>query len=208
MIGIVAGGHGRATGGPRVCVVLAGGEGRRMGGGKALRRLGSTTLGGRALDLARGYAGAVAVAVRHDRQMEDTGDAVVILDDPAIPGPLAGLASAIAHARTLGAQRVLTIACDMPRLPPDLFERLEAALDREPDVRVAVAASRARLHPVCALWPTDAAAELAAYAAAGRASLRGFAADLGHTVVEWDARDGDPFVNVNTPADLAALQTG
>ena len=108
MIGIVAGGHGRAMSGPRVCVVLAGGEGRRMGGGKALRRLGATTLGGRALELARGYAGATAVAVRHDRQVEDTGDAVVILDDPAVPGPLAGLASAIAHARTLGARRVLT----------------------------------------------------------------------------------------------------
>lgn len=179
-----------------------------MGGGKALRRLGATTLGGRALDLARSYAEVAAIAVRNERQVEGTNDAVLILDDPAISGPLAGLASAIAHARSQGAQRVLTIACDMPRLPPDLFERLEAPLDRTPVVRVAVAASGGRLHPVCALWPADASADLAAYVAAGRASLKGFAAELGHTVVEWDARDGDPFVNVNTPEELAALQTG
>lgn len=194
--------------GPRVCVVLAGGEGRRMGGGKALRRLGRMTLGGRALDLARGYAEVAAIAVRHDRQVEDTGDAVLILDNPAIPGPLAGLASAMTHAHARGAQRVLTIACDMPRLPPDLFERLAAALDGAPEAGVAVAASGGRLHPVCALWPADAAAQLAAYAAAGRASLKGFAAELGYTVVEWNARGGDPFVNVNTPEDLAALQSG
>ena len=178
-----------------------------MGGGKALRRLGPITLGRRALDLARGYAGAAAVAVRHDGQVKDTGDAVVLFDDPAIPGPLAGLASAIAHARARGARRVLTIACDMPRLPPNLFERLEGALDREPDARVAVSASAGRLHPVCALWPADAAAGLAAYAAAGRASLKGFATELGHTVVEWDAEGGDPFFNANTPEELAALQT-
>jgi molybdopterin-guanine dinucleotide biosynthesis protein A len=69
------------------------------------------------------------------------------------------------------------------------------------------AASEGRLHPVCALWPTDAAAELAAYAAVGRASLKGFAAELGHTTVEWSVERGDPFVNANTPEELAALQT-
>jgi molybdopterin-guanine dinucleotide biosynthesis protein A len=188
---------------PVAVVVLAGGEGRRMGGGKPLRPFGQTTLVGHALARARRWSPIVAVAVRARDQLPGELAAPVILDDPAIPGPAAGLASAFAFAASVNAPRVLTLPCDAPRLPDDLLERLEAALG---EAGAAVASSLGRLHPTCALWRTDCAGRLPAYLATG-ASLRGFAADCGMTSVDWDAGpEGDPFANANTPEDLAALQ--
>lgn len=189
---------------PAVTVILAGGEGRRMGGSKPLRRLGRTTLVGRALELAHGYSPMVAVAVRDDSQVAGAVDVPMLLDDPKIPGPLAGLASALRLARGQGAQAVLTIPCDAPRLPADLGQRLQAALGPMSDV--AVASSGGRLHPVCALWRVGVLDALPAYIASGAASLAGLAGAVGMSVVEWPAGEADPFANANTPEELDALQ--
>ncbi|WP_240606456.1 molybdenum cofactor guanylyltransferase [Phenylobacterium kunshanense] len=186
-------------------VVLAGGEGRRMGGGKPLRVLDGATLLEHALARARGWSRSVAIAVREAGQAGDV-DARLILDHPAIGGPAAGLASAFAFAREQGASRLLTVPCDAPRLPADLPIRLAAALTG--DVGCAVAASLGRLHPTCALWRVEMAQRLPAYLEQ-RASLRGFAEACGMAVVDWDAGpEDDPFANVNTPEDLAALEAG
>lgn len=186
-----------------VAVVLAGGEGRRMGGSKPLRRLGHTTLVEHAVALARGWCDTVAVAVRHADQVGAV-DAALLLDDRAIPGPAAGLASALEFGERQFARRVLTLPCDMPRLPRDLLSRLEAGLAG--GAAVAVAASGGRLHPVCALWHVRARPRLSPYIAAGRSSLKGFAEACGMAVVDWPAGEHDPFANANTPEDLAALQ--
>ena len=114
-------------------VILAGGEGRRIGGGKPQRLLGGETLLDRALRRARSWSDEVLVAAR------EGGD---LRDDPAIEGPLGGVAAALA----LGGD-VLTIPCDMPFLPDDL-----PAATWSSDEAATLAASGGRLHPVCALW--------------------------------------------------------
>jgi molybdopterin-guanine dinucleotide biosynthesis protein A len=189
--------------GPSIAVVFAGGEGLRMGGSKPTRRFGDTTLIGRALELARTYAVHVAVAVRDPSQAPGVA-APLLLDDPAIEGPLAGLASALRFARGQGADRVLTLPCDTPRLPADFAARLLSA----PTAAVAVARSGGRLHPACALWSDQVLDALPAYLASGRRSLRGLAETMGMTVVDWSFTAGDPFANANTPEELAALQPG
>ncbi|WP_293900095.1 molybdenum cofactor guanylyltransferase [Phenylobacterium sp.] len=189
---------------PIAVVVLAGGEGRRMGGAKPLRRLGDTTLVAHALALARTWSAQVAVAVRDAAQVGDEVDAPLILDDPALAGPLAGLASAFGFANQIGAARLLTLPCDAPALPSDLLARLARGLSSE--TLVAVAASGGVLQPVCALWRVQAAARLPAYLATGRRALGGFAAHCGMATVDWPAGDIDPFANANTPEELAALQ--
>lgn len=188
---------------PVAIVVLAGGEGRRMGGGKSLRPFGGATLVGQAVSRARLWSPLVAVAVRAEGQVPRTLSALTLVDDPDIPGPAAGLASALAYAARVSAPRLLTLPCDAPCLPSDLPDRLQASLG---EARVAVASSLGRLHPTCALWRTECAARLPAYLATGT-SLRGFAAGCGMTEVAWPpGPDGDPFANANTPEDLAALQ--
>ena len=167
-------------------VILAGGEGRRIGGGKPQRLLSGETLLNRALRLARSWSDEVLVAAR------EGGD---IQDDPAIEGPLGGVAAALA----LGSD-VLTIPCDMPFLPVDLPARLRS------DAPATVAASGGRLHPVCTLWKAPARDALPAYLATGRRSLTGFAEAAGYEAVEWPVGPFDPFFNVNDEADLARAE--
>ena len=167
-------------------VILAGGEGRRIGGAKPLRMLGGRSLIDRALERARCWSDMVLVAAR------EGGD---ICDDPAVEGPLGGVAAALA----LGGD-VLTIPCDMPFLPDDLPARLVGGM------AATMAASGGHLHPVCSLWKAEAAAGLPAYLATGRRSLKGFAQAVGHEAVEWAVEPYDPFFNINDEADLARAE--
>lgn len=189
---------------PCVAVVLAGGAGSRMGGGKPLRAWGEVSLVARALALARGYADEVAVAVRNAEQLGDGVGAPLLFDHRDIPGPLAGLASALAFARARGAAWVQLLACDMPCLPADLTCRLAAALAE--GAVVALPASNGRLHPVCGRWSIKVEPVLTQYLAQGRSSLRGLAETAGQVADDWGAITPDPFVNLNTLAELAALQ--
>ncbi|MFZ0266056.1 molybdenum cofactor guanylyltransferase [Caulobacter sp.] len=189
---------------PCVAVVLAGGAGRRMGGGKPLRTWGETSLLTRALILARGYGDEIAVAVRDADQIGGEVGVPLLFDRPDVPGPLAGLASALAFARSRGATWVQLLACDMPRLPDDLTLRLAAAL--RSNAKVALPASNDHLHPICGLWSTTVEPRLADYLAQGRSSLRGLAAVSGEVVVDWGTVQPDPFVNLNTLAELHAQQ--
>jgi molybdopterin-guanine dinucleotide biosynthesis protein A len=187
---------------PIAVVVLAGGEGRRIGGGKPLRRLGSGTLLARALDRAHAWSDEVAVSVRHDGAGLGA-NVPVLADDPAVEGPLAGIASALRYAESIGREAVLTLPCDTPFLPDDLAEQLVASLG---EASAALAASGGRLHPTCALWRTHALDDMDSYLGSGRRSILGFAASIGHATVEWLAEPRDPFFNINDSADLGRAE--
>lgn len=178
--------------------ILAGGEGRRIGGGKPLRLLGGQTLLGRSIAQARQWSDCIAVVVRSPEQAGEA-DVALIADRPGIDGPLAGVAAALEWARAAHSAAVLTIPADMPFLPADLCSRLER---RRPDGQVALASSDGRTHPVCALWPVGALAELQSFLRLGRASLQGFAQAVGCATAEWPCEPFDPFFNVNRPEDL------
>ncbi len=120
----------------------------------------------------------------------------VLLDPPGLEGPLGGLASALRLERPA----VLTIPCDMPFLPDDLLGRLASAL---PGHGAALATSGGHVHRVCALWRSDALAQVRRYAGSGRRSLFGFAETIGYVTVEWPV---DGFFNVNTREDLAEAE--
>ena len=186
-----------------VVAVLAGGEGRRMGGIKALRPFHGRPLVAHAVELARRWADHVVVAVRDPAQAAGAADAPLILDRADIPGPLAGLAGALDYARSLGASLLLTLPCDMPRLPPDLADRLAAAM--EAGHGVALPAIDGQLQPVCGLWRVTALERLPAYVASGQSSLRGFAAASGLVAVEFGADAGPAFTGANTPEELERL---
>jgi molybdenum cofactor guanylyltransferase len=183
-------------------VVLAGGDGRRMGGSKPLRVLAGRTLIERAVEQARLWSDLVAVSVREKGQAGPV--AVPEIFDAEGEGPIAGLAAALRFASDNGAGQLLTIACDMPVLPPNLPDRLTAALT--PRRGAVLTSSGGALHPVCALWRTSALAALPAYRASGRSSLKGFAETLGYAVGEWPVEPHDPFLNVNRPEELEAAE--
>ncbi len=186
-----------------VVAILAGGAGRRIGGDKPRRLLGGARLLDHALRCASGTTAPCILVARSPEQVAGF-DGTVVLDAPGVEGPLAGLLSALSWAAEAGADRVLTLPCDMPFLPDNLLSRLEQAL--APGFGVAVAASGGRLHPVCALWRTAVVPTLVQRAGEGQLSLRGLGEAVGCAVADWSIEEGDPFININTAEDLAAAE--
>jgi molybdopterin-guanine dinucleotide biosynthesis protein A len=187
-----------------IVAVLAGGEGRRMGGLKALRPFRGATLLAHALAQARTWSDEVVVVVRDPAQAGEAPGAPLVLDSPAIGGPLAGLAAALAHAKAHGAELLFTLPCDTPALPADLPQQLAAALG--PKDVVALPEVAGGLEPAVGLWRTQALEALPAYLAAGRSSLHGFAEAAGLARVAFGPESAAAFANANTPEALAALE--
>ena len=181
-----------------LCAILAGGEGRRAGGEKPLLKLGKQRLIDRAVQLARDYTPEVIVVARKPDQVGEVA-VPLVLDAPAIEGPVAGLAAALDAAARGGADIVLTIPCDMPFLPTDLAARLLGAL---PSSQAAIACQSGQQFPVCAAWRVTCRERLDQYLAGGRRSLLGFADYCHGEVVEWDGSAAEYFININTIDDL------
>ena len=182
--------------------VLAGGEGRRIGGGKAQRLLGGRTLLDRAVAKVR-FWDCTPILVTRDEFAGASCE--VIHDRPELEGPLAGLAAAYDKAEEDGETFLLLIACDMPFLPGNVPERLAWMVDG--GANCAMARSNGRDVPVCSMWNAEALGRsLPDYLEGEDRSLFGLANMLGYVTVEWDAGEGDPFFNINTPEDLAEAE--
>jgi molybdopterin-guanine dinucleotide biosynthesis protein A len=187
-----------------MAAVLAGGEGRRMGGVKALRPFRGRPLAAHAADLARRWTAEVAVVVRDEAQLAGALDAPLVLDRADLPGPLGGLAAALAHAQAGGADLLITLPCDMPELPVDLPARLARGL--EGAARVAIPEVAGQLEPACGLWRPAALEALPGYLASGRSALQGFARAAGLAAVAFGQDEAQAFADADTVEALAALE--
>ncbi len=185
-------------------VILAGGLSRRMGGGdKGLLPFGGGTVLSAVLARLAHQATPLALNANGDPS-RFAALGLPILPDPVEgrPGPLAGLLAAMDWAAGLGAQQVLTVPGDAPFLPRDLAKRLRAA------GAPAVGASGGRIHPVVGLWPVDLRDGLRADLVAGLRRVETFATQQGAIAVAFNPEPGgpEPFLNLNTPEDLAAAR--
>lgn len=191
---------------PVLGLILAGGQARRMGGGdKPLLRLGGRTLLERVVERLGPQCGAGLALSANGDPARFSGFPGPILPDsvPDQPGPLAGILAGMEHAAVRGVARVVSVSGDAPFLPGDLVARLEAARS---EAGIALAASGARQHYTIALWPVGLRDALRAYLERGERRVGAFIAPQGAAVVSWPAEPVDPFLNVNTPDDLAAAQ--
>lgn len=181
-----------------VGVVLAGGLGRRIGGDKALQMLDGHPLLGHVLARVAPQLRATAINANGDASRFARWGLPVLPDTvPGHPGPLAGVLAGMLWARSCGAEMLLTVPVDVPFLPPDLAARLLAADG------LACAASDGRAHPLAAVWPVALSADLAASLKCGERRVRDWTARHGIREVEFAVGEIDPFMNVNTPGDLA-----
>lgn len=104
-------------------------------------------------------------------------------------GPLGGIAAALHHAEAQGYDRVLTIGCDMPRVPSGLLAML-----------VEHAPAYCRDAPVLGCWPAALSGALDAFVEKdAKRAIRGWAEAAGAAPIAAPA----PLANINTPADLA-----
>jgi len=186
-------------------LVLAGGRSVRFGGEKAVATLAGRTLLEWAAERLQSVCSAVAVNVRARTEAETVAKArnLPTLYDEAgdALGPLAGVKVGLIWAEQQGAGVLAVSPCDVPLLPDDLYPRLLAAAEGG----AAMAQTRDGRQPLCALWPVTALP-----------IVRRALADGAHPPT-WQVLEGlgaqkvlfeDPaaFANINTRADLAALE--
>jgi molybdenum cofactor guanylyltransferase len=182
-------------------LALAGGASRRLGGGdKPLLRIGGCSMLERVLAVLAAEAGAVAISANGDPgRFAALGQPVLPDGDFAGSGPLAGVLAGLDWAAGLGAEVLLTVPGDTPFVP----HGLAAALAPAP----ACAESNGVRHYLVALWPVAVRSALRSVLSdGGRLGVGQFVSDIDMRPVVFPALPRDPFLNVNTPEELAAAR--
>lgn len=184
-------------------IVLAGGQARRMGGvDKGLIPLCGRPMVEWTIRALRPQVETIAInANRNSDLYAGFGYAVVADSDSGFLGPLAGMASGMRAARTT---HILTVPCDSPLIVPDLAERLwQCHLSN--GAEVCVAHDGERLQPVFSLLKTTLLDSLETYLGGGGRKIDRWYASHSMELADFsDCRDN--FLNVNEPADVAALE--
>ena len=192
---------------PVSAVILAGGRATRMGG----EDKGWTQLAGRPLIdhvLSRLRPQVDEVLINANRSQSRYQDLAPVIDDGNgdYLGPLAGMQAGLAAARH---DWVLFVPCDGPALPLDLVSRFRAALIPEvPDAALAelvVASDGDWLQPVVALLHRSLLPSLQQALAEGERKIDIWFARHRMVVVSF-ADQPDAFINLNSPAELAAYE--
>jgi molybdopterin-guanine dinucleotide biosynthesis protein A len=192
-------------------VILAGGRGERLGGTvKANIEIGGVRLLERVSRALGGLPRPVLVAhgaIGAERLNPLEGQVPVADLTATYGGPLAGLAGAVAWLQREAPPDILvSVAVDTPFLPADVVPRLIETLGTG---NAAVATYDGQAYPTNAIWRLASLVDLPARIVSGTAprSLKRLAASLDAVPCAWPHDDrGDPFANVNTPEDLAALE--
>ena len=185
-------------------VVLAGGEGRRMGGvDKGLQMLDGRPLARWAIDALAPQVDAILVSAnRNAERYARFGHPVLADEIGGFAGPLAGLHAAMSKAET---PLVLTVPCDSPFLPPDLAQRLQAALEAG-HADLAVPRADGRLHRAFCLVRRGLLPQLQAFLAGGERRVGLWQDSLRVAEADFEDRAG-AFANINSPEDLARCGT-
>lgn len=202
-------------------VILAGGLATRMGGGdKCLLPVGGQPILSQVIARLRPQVEGLILSANGDPARFAAFGLPVVADDPQeFAGPLAGVLAGMEAARARGASHIVTAAGDTPFLPHDLADRLAEAARRAGEP-LACAATRGdrrerrpgncrengdlRDHPAFGLWPVALAADLRTALAGGARRVIAWMDAQGCARAAFDGGAADPFLNVNTPGDLAA----
>lgn len=135
---------------PVTLILLAGGEGKRIEGkDKGLLPLHGTPLIELALTKFAPLVEQIVISANRNEEIYRRYSYPVIGDaTPHYQGPLAGIAACLARITT---EYAFILACDMPRVPPDILPRLFTAIQNHPGARLAVPHDGERLQPLCSL---------------------------------------------------------
>ena len=184
-------------------VLLAGGESRRMGRDKGTLLFRGKPLWQIQLELLRKLAPAeIFVSARTDPAWR-AADVQFVADDPPSRGPLSGLAASLAKMRTT---HLLALAVDMPFMTEEYLKFLCNQI--EPACGV-VANIEDRFEPLTAIYPHEALTNFQSALLGTDFSMQTVASRLATEgklrVLPVTSPERKLFLNLNEPADLAAL---
>ena len=186
-------------------VILAGGLSRRMEGTeKSLLNINEIPLIARVTDRMKQQVPEMIINANGDEERFSFLDLPVVRDTvEGFAGPLAGVLSGMRWAsENTTATHIITAASDTPFFPMDYVGNMVRETVSN-DVRIALASSNDRRHPVFGLWTIDLADELEDFLVKqeGRKVMM-FVERHPNCLVEFEGSDPDPFFNVNTPDDM------
>ncbi|MFM5558042.1 MULTISPECIES: molybdenum cofactor guanylyltransferase MobA [Aeromonas] len=186
---------------PVSAVILAGGRATRMGGDdKGWVPLAGKPLIVHVLERLRPQVDEVLINANRSEERYRTLAPVIGDAQADFQGPLAGMQAGLAAARH---DWVLFVPCDGPALPRDLMARFRAAMT--PQSELVVAHDGQHLQPVVALLHRALLPSLQLALAEGERKTGAWFARHRMTVVPF-ADAPDAFVNLNSPAELAAYE--
>ncbi|MFO7902796.1 molybdenum cofactor guanylyltransferase MobA [Thioalkalivibrio sp.] len=183
-------------------VILAGGRGQRLGGAdKGLVPIAGRPMIEHVLDALADQVAQVMISANRNRERYAQYGLQVIADGvPGFAGPLAGLHAAWSHVHS---PYLMMVACDTPRIPRDMAQRLLDALLREQS-DVALVHDGQRSHPTLLLADARLHSSLDAFLGSGRRKIDAWTA--GHREVLVDFSDcPEAFTNINTPEELEEM---
>ena len=201
-------------------VILAGGRATRMGGGdKGLLALGDRTVLDHVIDRLAPQVAAMALSANGDPARFARFGLPVLADPlPDFPGPLAGVLAGLDWAAAKGVETIVTVAADTPFFPRDLVARLQGVAEGQAHPLVLAATPRGEgertksmrgggliRHPTFGLWPVALRDDLRAALTEGLRKVVMWTEPHGGREAVFDD-PGEPFFNVNTPADLDAAR--
>jgi molybdenum cofactor guanylyltransferase len=193
-------------------LVLAGGMGRRMDSrDKGLVPFKGKPMVQHAIErLAPQVDKLIVNANRNVETYAAFGHRIVSDEVSGFAGPLAGLhagmracTNAVATANEHDRRWIVTIPCDSPMLPLDLVQRLFEVAQNE-NAEIAVAVTDEGAQPVFALYRLSLLESLEAFLNAGERKIDKWSAQRRVANVAFE--DTSAFANINTVAELSALQ--
>jgi len=179
-------------------VIIAGGESRRFGSPKALIRINGVPI------ILRLAAEAATAGIDDIRISANDPDAFATFGLPVIGdiregcGPLGGIHSAIVHT---DADEILLIPCDMPGISSNELNSLLASANDNPAAHVVFAESPSGAHPLCAVVRRSILRHIESALDEGLLSVNELFGRVDYMKVIFE--DEEPFLNLNTPEDLA-----
>ena len=184
--------------------IVAGGRASRMGGrDKAFAAVGGEPIAVRTIRLFRGLFPQVLVATNRPARYRGLGVETAADQFPGC-GPLAGI-----HASLLASRHphVFVVACDMPRLDPDVIRFL---VGRIGEADAVVPRWEGDVEPLHAVYAVRCLPAIETSLRAGRYALRDVLPLLRVDYVNEAELRGvrgaaDSLINVNTPEELAAV---
>lgn len=184
--------------------ILTGGRARRFGGAdKGALDVGGLRILDRQLEVLRRVASTVFIVGAESEAWGERGVRAVPDEIPGA-GSLGGIYSAIIQSP---GDRTLVVACDMPFLSAELFERMA-----ETDADLVIPRSRRGLEPLCAIYGKACAADIRGRILRGELQASTLPrhvriAEIGPDVLSAYDPGGLLFVNVNTPHDYERAKT-
>ncbi|MEC4749200.1 molybdenum cofactor guanylyltransferase MobA [Methylomicrobium sp. Wu6] len=184
-------------------VILAGGLARRMSNrDKGLILYHGRPLVCYAIDALAGAASEIIISANRNLEQYRLFGPPVVQDQTAgFDGPLAGILTALLHTR---AEILVVLPCDSPLVKPEHVRKLLAAR-ADHDADVAAAHDGERLHPVFLALKTALKDSLQNYLASGERRIDRWLEQHQLALADFSATP-DIFVNLNTMADLNALE--